>query len=524
MSSRKRGRRRDLAGLSGPRKQTNLVSSIAAEIELNINRADWDADCYEDCQRLLLRETQRMRTVSDDRGLEEIPVLVELETQQWVDEALRNASRATELILDRVASLDVCRPDQDCGEAGDFDLTNSKAAQTVMRAVTSYPLSDTQLERIVKLALGKRVLVAKSATEGSDPPGATTSVVRTGGSPQTGPEVRSYDGSESHRTDSTEPEGPPSASGTARPVSLSSEGIAAEGCSGVSAARQQSDDPPSEATNTSPAGKKRSRATKRAARATAAAGNESVREKPRQCLVFGCTRGHDPGDCPTFLDMTPKERLDLIHAKQLCLLCLRHPLSVGCEVAGKGLCCPAEGCDRPHHATLHGVLKAGGPSPPGGKTDPPGGPAISVDCRTPETARQLRGLLESLGIDSNTLEVRIGVRQPGESGWPHGGSIKDPGETKAGTARMAGRLMEALTSSLCQAGERFVDSAAVSSRRMARAGDPGEIQAQRPQMIQSESTTSGTDRTRVDGTPGTRWTGGRGRHRSDRREAPSPRG
>ncbi len=60
-------------------QQTNLVSSIAAEIELNINRADWDADCYEGCRKLLLRETQRMGTVSDDRGPEEIPVLVELE-------------------------------------------------------------------------------------------------------------------------------------------------------------------------------------------------------------------------------------------------------------------------------------------------------------------------------------------------------------------------------------------------------------------------------------------------------------
>ncbi|MFN9902122.1 MAG: hypothetical protein ACK55Z_25740, partial [bacterium] len=69
--------------------------------------------------------------------------------------------------------------------------------------------------------------------------------------------------------------------------------------------------------------------------------------------MFGCTRGHDPGDCPTFLDMTPKERLDMIHAKQLCLLCLRHPLSVGCEVAGKGVGCPMEDCDRPHHAALH---------------------------------------------------------------------------------------------------------------------------------------------------------------------------
>ena len=96
-----------------------------------------------------------MGTVSDDRGPEEIPVLVELEVQQWVDEALRNAARATERILDRIASLGVSRPDQDCGEASDFDLADSKAVQVVMRAVTAYPLNDMQLERIVKLALGR---------------------------------------------------------------------------------------------------------------------------------------------------------------------------------------------------------------------------------------------------------------------------------------------------------------------------------------------------------------------------------
>ncbi len=119
--------------LEWPKKvlqQTNLVSSIAAEIELNINRADWDAECYEGCQKLLLQETQRIGTVSDDRGPEEIPVLVELEVQQWVDEALRNAARATERVMDRVASLGVRRPDLDHEEAGDFDLADSKAAQT----------------------------------------------------------------------------------------------------------------------------------------------------------------------------------------------------------------------------------------------------------------------------------------------------------------------------------------------------------------------------------------------------------
>ncbi|MFN9906645.1 MAG: hypothetical protein ACK56F_11070, partial [bacterium] len=159
--------------------------------------------------------------------------------------------------------------------------------------------------------------------------------------------------------------------------------------------------------------------------------------------MFGCTRGHDPGDCPTFLDMTPKEGLDMIHAKQLCLLCLRHPLSVGCEVAGKGAGCPMGDCDRPHHAALHEVLKAGGPPSPVGKADPPRGPAVSMDFGTHEMARQLRSLLEGLGIDPNDLEVRIGIRQAGEPGRSHAEDARGPGETKADTAKMAGQLLEA---------------------------------------------------------------------------------
>ncbi len=214
--------------------------------------------------------------------------------------------------------------------------------------------------------------------------------------------------------------------------------------------------------------------------------------RPRQCPVFGCTREHDPGDCPTFLDMTTKERLDMVHAKQLCLLCLQHPLSLGCEVAGNGFCCPAEGCDRPHHVTLHGVLKAGELSPPEGKADPPSEPAVSMDYGTPEAARQIRGLLEGLGIDPNALEVRIGVRQPGEPGQPRGDGIAGPGATEVGTGRMTGRLMEALTS-LCQAGERFVDSAAGSSQRMLGVVDPVEILRRRSRMILGESAIGGMD-------------------------------
>jgi hypothetical protein len=198
-----------------------------------------------------------MGTVSDDRGPEEIPVLVELEVQQWVDEALRNAARATERILDRIASLGVRRPDQDCGEASDFDLTDSKAAQAVMRAVTAYPLNDMQLERIVKLALGKRILEATTATADGGPPRAATSVVRTVDDPQTRPEATSDDGCESHRADSTEPEESPSANRTARPATPSAEGVAAERGSEASAAQQPIGDLPSATTTTPSSGKKR---------------------------------------------------------------------------------------------------------------------------------------------------------------------------------------------------------------------------------------------------------------------------
>jgi hypothetical protein len=249
--------------------------------------------------------------------------------------------------------------------------------------------------------------------------------------------------------------------------------------SGAPTAQPPGGVPSAKAAAMAPGGKRKSRAAKKAARAaleakggsSAADGNQAppVR-RPQQCPVFGCTREHAPSDCPTFLDMTPKERLDLVHAKRLCLLCLRHPLSVGCEVAGKGSHCPAEGCDRPHHVTLHGILKAGKSSPPERGTDPPDQPTTATAGRTPEMAKQLRGLLEGLGIDPGALEVRIGIRKPGEPGWSCGGEATDPSAAGAGDGRLTRRLLEALTS-LCQAGERFADSAAESGQRMTETAD-----------------------------------------------------
>ncbi|MFN9908766.1 MAG: hypothetical protein ACK56F_22005, partial [bacterium] len=87
-------------------------------------------------------------------------------------------------------------------------------------------------------------------------------------------------------------------------------------------------------------------------------------------------------------------------------------------------------------------------------------------------------MLEGLGVDPNDLEVRIGLRQAGELGRPRTEGTRGPDEAKADTAKLAGQLLEALTS-LCQAGERFVDSVAVSGQRTMRAGRPTEVRVQR---------------------------------------------
>jgi hypothetical protein len=151
-------------------RKTILVSSLATEIESSIDRADWDADCYEGCRRLLLRETKRMEAISEERGPGEIPVLVDFEAQHWMAEALESATRATGLIIGRVASMNAHGPNPDWEESGALDPTASRATQAVMEAATANPLSDAQLERIVKLALGKRVPAAPAIMAGGDPP------------------------------------------------------------------------------------------------------------------------------------------------------------------------------------------------------------------------------------------------------------------------------------------------------------------------------------------------------------------
>jgi hypothetical protein len=74
-------------------RQTILVSSIATEIESNIDRTDWDENCYKECRKLLQHAAERMKDISEDQGTGEIPVLVDLEVQHWKAEALEGATR-----------------------------------------------------------------------------------------------------------------------------------------------------------------------------------------------------------------------------------------------------------------------------------------------------------------------------------------------------------------------------------------------------------------------------------------------
>jgi hypothetical protein len=64
----------------------------------------------------------------------------------------------------------------------------------------------------------------------------------------------------------------------------------------------------------------------------------------------------------------------------------------------------------------------------------------------------------------------------------------DPDATKAGVGRLTSRLMEALTS-LCQAGERFVDSAAENRQRMIGMTDPTVIPRRSARRDRSRSPT-----------------------------------
>jgi hypothetical protein len=84
-----------------------------------------------------------------------------------------------------------------------------------------------------------------------------------------------------------------------------------------------------------------------------------------------------------------------------------------------------------------------------------------------------------LGIDPDTLEVRIRIRGPGEQEKsPDGGSTAKAAAREAGGRKLSGKLLEAF-SLLCQAGERFMsymgEGRLQGSEATGPAAAPGEV-------------------------------------------------
>jgi hypothetical protein len=111
--------------------------------------------------------------------------------------------------------------------------------------------------------------------------------------------------------------------------------------------------------------------------------------------------------------MTPKQRLDMAHQKQLCLFCLRHPMNRECWTLNMEPSCTINGCGKPHHEMLHEALKAEEHSalaqaalPTAVQMGRP--PAAAGEVPAPVTHLK-RKLLKGLGIDPNTLEVWIRI-------------------------------------------------------------------------------------------------------------------
>jgi hypothetical protein len=93
-------------------------------------------------------------------GVEEIQVLVDWEVQPLIAKALEGAKRASNLVRDRITQISVQRAVRDGkksrNELSDPSSAARKAKQAVLDAARGDPISDSQLERLVRLALGKK--------------------------------------------------------------------------------------------------------------------------------------------------------------------------------------------------------------------------------------------------------------------------------------------------------------------------------------------------------------------------------
>ncbi len=89
--------------------------------------------------------------------------------QHWIAEALEGAAHASELVGDWITQIGVQCTSRDGKRSRNESRNPSPAVrrvrQAVLDAAMADPLRDSQLERVVRLALGKRVPITVEANK-----------------------------------------------------------------------------------------------------------------------------------------------------------------------------------------------------------------------------------------------------------------------------------------------------------------------------------------------------------------------
>jgi len=136
----------------------------------------------------------------------------------------------------------------------------------------------------------------------------------------------------------------------------------------------------------------------------------------------------------------------MAYQKQLCLFCMRHPMGRECWTTNKEPSCTIDGCGKPHHKMLHEALKAGEHKAPAqAVAQRTRSLAAAGEVQAPMTYLK-RELLEGLGIDPDTLDVRIGIQGPGEQEKPPGiGGPSKAAAREEGSQKLSGKFLEAFS-------------------------------------------------------------------------------
>jgi hypothetical protein len=165
-------------------RQCVLVSRISAEIMNDIDKVDWDENCYKECRRLLLQESMQLGDVYGGRGVEKIFGLAGWEALRWTADALEQAKRASRFVEDRIVKIGAERAAREEEQArrrlGVPIPTAEIARRIVLDAAKKDPISDSHMEILVRAAFPKKPILPRTK-DGQTPTACVSLVERSGG-------------------------------------------------------------------------------------------------------------------------------------------------------------------------------------------------------------------------------------------------------------------------------------------------------------------------------------------------------